>query len=131
LDAVAYPSFDPLSASMPIHFDNSSLAELDALHNIRLWTAPVDTIGAAPLQAFHCRYCQTFFNANSTPQQMLRHTQGGRHMKAKAAADKVEKEIDATVAAAHKRNNEDKDGGKGGGKGGSASMGSGSIRVIK
>lgn len=116
---------------MPIHFDNSSLAELDALHNICLWTAPVVNIGNPPLQAFHCRYCHSFFNAESTQQQMLRHTQGARHKKAKAAADKVEKQIDATVAAAHKRNEEDKGGDKGGGKGGSASMSSGSIRVIK
>ena len=116
---------------MPIHFDNSSLADLDALHNIRVWTAPIVNVGVAPLLAFHCQYCRTMLNINSSQQQMLRHTQGARHKKAKAAADKVEAEIDATVAAAHKRNNEDKDGGKGGGKGGSASMRSGSIRVIK
>jgi hypothetical protein len=117
---------------MALHFDNAALAELGALHYIRLWTAPYVGLphdgGAGPLRAFHCQCCGVMLVANSTPAMMRRHVTSAKHLKAKAKFEKTETDVNDIIDAANKRNGGGDKGGKGGKKGGG---GSGSATVIK
>ena len=118
---------------MAAHFDNVDLAELDALHTIRFWTAPTSptsAIGARRMQAFHCQCCRVMFRADTNKAQLRRHLNSAQHLKAKAKFEKADKEIDDIIDAAVSRRN---GGGKGGGKGGGGkgASGGGVMRAVK